>query len=211
MNKPYSHTCVRCGNTKFYRRPMITAITQSKNCTRCHKVPDAVLDIFINEGVYARECPKCKSIIKHGSRQTCRFAARKNVQCKSCASTMINKTKSKKIRQKWIPIIGNDRFTYETLARVRDHWNSCDEAEQQRILKLTTLQKEYFWGHLRRKRRVITRANVKAGFMKYRGENHWMKRAKVYLKLLNSCQKYCGDNHWFRNPNYEKVKTQIEA
>lgn len=116
---------------------------------------------------------------------------------------MVGKIKTKKIRQKLISIIGNDRFTHKTMVRVRDHWNSCDEAEQQRILKLTPLQKEYFWGHLRRKRRVIARTNVKKSFVKYRGDNHWMKRAKVYLKLLNSCQKYKGDNHWFRNPNYE--------
>jgi len=210
MNKPYSHTCVRCGNTKFYRNPPLDVITKRKHCTRCHLIPDETLKLFI-KGVFARICPECKSIVEHFSYTSFRAASNINSRCKSCAGFEIGAKVTERVWAEWVPIIGNNRFTYRTIEIVRKHWNSCDETERQRILKLTPLQKKYFWGHVHRKRRVMAIANAKKAFAKYRGENHWMKRAKVYLKVLNSCQKYCGDNHWFKNPNYVNGQLKIGA
>jgi len=126
-------------------------------------------------------------------------AIRKNKECKSCAN--ITKTKKKHIALglKWKPIIGKWPITYHKFVAIRKSWNTLSSDEQTRILNLTIVQKQTYWGHLRERNKVEGYRKCRELFAKkYSGENHWMKRPGVLQKIKNSCKKYRGDGHWFR-------------
>jgi hypothetical protein len=105
----------------------------------------------------------------------------------------------------WEPIIGRWNLRPTTLAMIKKHWNSLTEEQKLDLMNRTQLQKDYYWGHLRRKNRVAGHRKCREVIaQKFSGENHWMKRPEVLAKIRKSCEKFRGDNHWFRNPDYVK-------
>ena len=82
---------------------------------------------------------------------------------------------------------------------IKCHWKNLTQKERNKILSKNVLQREYYWGHLRRLNRNAGHRKCRETIaIKYGGENHWMKRPEVIAKVRKTCEKYRGDNHWFR-------------
>jgi hypothetical protein len=155
--------------------------------------------------IFVRNCPKCNNSIKYKSHLQCNRANKINSICKRCSNQEKSEKRISSEIKKWSTIFGSvPPKRQRVLKRWKNKWNSFTEEKKQSILAKTPLQKIYFWGHINRASRSQQKKLLKKAFMKYRGENHWMKRPEVYAKIIESCKKYRGDNHWFRNPNYIK-------
>lgn len=208
----YQLKCKRCGTFSEYcsKLGLLTATRkQSSDCVHCHGIPDATLHLFVSRRVYARICPKCQSVVEHSTKPVLRAAVRTNQQCHSCAAKETSILTRANLRAQWTPIIGYENYTYDTLDMVRRHWEGLNENEQQIILNKTSLQRYYYWGHLKRKNRTTGHRKCREIMAeKYSGDNHWVRRPEVYIKILKSCEKYKGDGHWFRNKR--KTLTTIQ-
>lgn len=206
-NGVYSLRCKRCNLVSTYtRKNSLVAVLkkQTVKCVQCQSIPNETLHLFVTKGIFARICPKCKGIVEHSTKAVLRAARRLNCQCHSCSAKETAITTRTNLRAQWTPIIGYDNYTYRTLVAVRHHWEQLTETERQEILNKTPRQKYYYWGHLRRKNRGAGhRLCREVMAQKYSGDNHWVRRPEVYLKILKSCEKYKGDGHWFRNKKKE--------
>lgn len=146
-----------------------------------------------------RRCPLCDRGITYKNEKTYKRQYRLNRPCKYCTSNNTANRRKEEERKVWEPIIGYWGLKYKTLRMIKDHWECLTNGEKIEVLLKTSLQKKYYWGHLRRK-------NCNSGHrkcrqvmaIKYSGENHWMKRPEVLAKVKKSCEKYRGDGHWFR-------------
>ncbi len=201
----YARKCPTCKIFLEYDCKKSLLQAKDKRCVNCRGIPDETLYLFIEAGMYVRRCPECKELKQYKAKSILLYAIRHNGPCKGCMNSEHNKRRTDRLREPWIPIIGNSKFTYRKMSHVRRYWRRADEIERQRILNLTPLQKTYFWGHLKRRNWVLNRKHLKESFEKYKGDNHWIRRPGVYLKILNSCEKYKGDGHWFRRNKVDIV------
>ena len=146
-----------------------------------------------------RKCPSCGREITYKNQKSYIRQLQLNRSCKYCASNRNARKRKEEERKIWEPIIGYWGLKYRTFKMIKDHWAGLTQDERNEILSKTLLQKEYYWGHLRRKNRNTGHRKCREVMaIKYSGENHWMKRPEVLAKVKKSCEKYCGDNHWFR-------------
>jgi len=146
-----------------------------------------------------RICPLCQKTIQHKHRSNVLFCQRNNTPCKKCSARIEADKLLEKERVFWTEIFGaipKNKKTYERWKQIWYHRLTVEE--QLSVLEKTTQQKIYFWGHIKRKNKVISKRNVREAFVKWRGDNHWMKRPEVLEKVIKSCEKYKGDHHWFR-------------
>lgn len=155
----------------------------------------------------SRNCPICKKIINYNSRDVYSQAKRKNQSCKSCASIESAKRIQQKRKELWKPIVGYWPIKYKTFVMIRKHWSSLTTEQKIKILYKTTKQRKYYWGHLKRYNRNLGHRKCRQTIsIKYKGNNHWMKRPEVLEKVRRSCEKYRGDNHWFRRNKIKEIK-----
>jgi len=149
--------------------------------------------------MYTRICPVCKRDTPCKNRKSYLAKTRLNKQCKSCSNKKNEIRRKEKERKIWEPIVGYWPLKRKTLYMIKCHWRSLTDVEKIEILLKNTLQKKYYWGHLRRLNRNAAHRKCRETIaIKYSGENHWMKRPEVLAKVKKSCEKYRGDNHWFR-------------
>ena len=193
--------CNRCRNQLKYVSSTYFKKIVSENpneCKYCKSVLDTSLDAF-KQGQYTRICPQCQTPVVYKTRESYGQALRGNHICKRCSQIPVRIEKARKQKEKWEPIIGRWNLRPRTLSMIKRHWASITDAERVEILLKNQQQKDWYWGHLRRKNRVAGHRKCRQVIaQKYSGENHWMKRPEVLAKIKKSCEKYRGDGHWFR-------------
>jgi hypothetical protein len=159
---------------------------------------DNNLDAF-KQGKYVRYCPQCNRPVTYRNRTTYRQAKSLGKPCKACAHSPSYEQRKKDEQTYWEPIIGRWNLKPKTFAMIKRHWRNLTEEQKLDLMNRTQMQKDYYWGHLRRRNRLAGKRSCREVFaQKYSGENHWMKRPEVLAKIRKSCEKYRGDGHWFR-------------
>jgi hypothetical protein len=148
---------------------------------------------------YTRNCPFCNRIVILKNKKTQKRQIRLNRPCKFCTSQSTAKKAKARSKKQWKPIIGRWPIRELTLERIKRFWKTLTQKEKNEIISKTSLQKMYFWGHLKRKNRHLNHKHCRETMsIKYSGENHWMKRPEVLDKVRKSYEKYRGDGHWSR-------------
>lgn len=153
---------------------------------------------------YQRRCPSCTKIVISNHSSHWHYAIKHNQLCKICSAKQIANKRYKLELESWIPIFGNPPTLRKTFSRWKRIWKTLSQTEQMLVLSKTIDQKICFWNNINKYQKRKYKKTLKAAFIKYKGENHWIHRPEVYSKIIESCKKYRGDNHWFRNPNYVK-------
>lgn len=189
----HQRNCPKCSNTITYelKRLLDYAIKHNRVCKSCKEEERKQKRI--------RTCPLCQKVIIHKSSSITYHAKRLNSPCKKCSARIEADKLLEKERVFWTGIFGvipKNKKVYERWKQIWYHRLTAEEKLS--VLNKTTQQKIYFWGHIKRKNKVISKRNVKEAFVKWCGDNHWMKRPEVLEKVIKSCEKYKGDHHWFR-------------
>lgn len=193
MSETFSRTCPKCNDVITYdlKRLHYYDSIRSRTCPKCRE----------KERLQKRTriCPLCQKVIVHKSSSTAYYAKRCNQPCKKCSARIESDKKIASETIKWTEIFGvipKRKSIYYSWKQLWYH--RLSEEQRQKVLGLTTQQKIYFWGHIRRWSRAKTIRDLKNVFIKWRGDKHWMKRTDVLTKVIKSCEKYRGDHHWFR-------------
>jgi len=193
--------CNRCRNQLKYISSTYFKKVVSENpneCKYCKSVLDASLDAF-KQGQYSRVCPQCQKTVVYKTRESYGQAMRLNKPCKVCSHIPSYEQRKKDEQAYWEPIVGRWNLRPKTFAMIKSHWQTLTEEQKLDLMNRIKLQKDYYWGHLRRRNRQAGKRSCREVFaQKYSGENHWMKRPEVLAKIRKSCEKYRGDGHWFR-------------
>ena len=199
--------CRRCEKRSKFISLASFKLVERKNlpyCKYCKLIPDECIDSF-RQSKYEIICPTCGISRTYKNRSY--FLGISNDterQCKWCSNISNIEQRKKEEMEMWKPIIGYWNLKYKTLRMIKDHWETLTQEEKNQILSKTPLQKEYYWGHLRRKNRIEGHRKCRQVMAeKYSGENHWMKRPEVLAKIRKTCEKYRGNGHWFRRNKWE--------
>ena len=190
----YFKLCERCNHTTEYgsKSYFIDIQSQPSHCIHCKNLPDESLSYFIKNSEYVRICPNCKRFIKHKTKGTFLYAFRHSTRCHSCTSIESGKETKKHRIKKWELIVGKliaSKMSERRRNTIGRYWRFSTKEEKDKILQKTDLQKKYFWDHYRRASKVRWFKNLKKAFVKYRGDNHWMKDPVVYNKIKESCKR----------------------
>lgn len=191
--KTYNRICPKCNVSIIYdlKRLLDYAIKHNLVCKSCKEEE--------RKQKKTRICPLCQKTIIHKSSSIAYHAKRLNSPCKKCSARIEADKQLDRECVFWTVIFGiipKRKKLYESWKQVWYH--RLSDEERLSVLNKTTQQKIYFWGHINRKRKTISKRNIKEAFVKWCGDNHWMKRPEVLEKVIQSCEKYKGDHHWFK-------------
>lgn len=148
---------------------------------------------------FIRICPSCFKGVLLKNEKTQKRQIKLNKPCKFCSSKLIGFKARRRSMNTWKPIIGRWPVRKLTLQRIKRFWKTLSDKEKSEIISKSPSQKIYFWGHLKRKNRIINHRHCRETMaLRYAGDKHWMKRPEVLTKVRKTFEKYRGDGHWFR-------------